>query len=117
MLDRNCIHGERLFTKQEHFNGTRGDAKGPWNSRDGWDRVDDLEEVMPADGGDGTATVKLAAKDMKVVAKMGERTLSDPSSDPTTGADLGAGPGAGRTRNGIWAARPISRRRRQRRKL
>ncbi|RWB69521.1 MAG: manganese catalase family protein [Mesorhizobium sp.] len=77
-----------------------GDMNGPWNSGDEWDRVDDLEEVMPADDGDGTATVKLAAKDMKVVAKMGERTLSDPSADPTTGADLGAGPGAGRTRNG-----------------
>ncbi|MBZ9814706.1 manganese catalase family protein [Mesorhizobium sp. CA7] len=77
-----------------------GDTNGPWNSGDEWDRVDDLEEVMPADDGDGTATVKLAAKDMKVVTKMGERTLSDPSSDPTTGADIGAGPGAGRTKNG-----------------
>ncbi|PBC09468.1 manganese catalase family protein [Mesorhizobium sp. WSM3859] len=77
-----------------------GDMNGPWNSGDEWDRVDDLEEVMPADDGDGTATVKLVAKDMRVVAKMGERTLSDPSADPTTGADLGAGPGAGRTRNG-----------------
>lgn len=77
-----------------------GDTNGPWNSGDESDRVDDLEEVMPADDGDGTATVKLAAKDMKVVTKMGERTLSDPSSDPTTGADLGAGPGAGRTKNG-----------------
>lgn len=30
---------------------------------------------------------------------MADRTLSDPASDPTTGADLGAGPGAGRTKN------------------
>ncbi|AZO53490.1 MAG: manganese catalase family protein [Mesorhizobium sp.] len=76
-----------------------GDTTGPWNSGPEWDRVDDLEEVMPVDGGDGTATVKLATKDSKVVAKMAERTLSDPTSDPTTGADLGAGPGAGRTKN------------------
>ncbi|WP_348642868.1 hypothetical protein [Mesorhizobium sp. B2-3-2] len=55
---------------------------------------------MPIDGGDGSATVKLNAKDKKVAAKMAERTLSDPSSDPTTGADIGAGPGAGRTKNG-----------------
>lgn len=78
----------------------KGDATGPWNSGDEWDRIDDLEQVMPVDGGDGTATVKLDAKDLEVAAKMAERTMSDPSSDPTTGADLGAGPGAGRTKNG-----------------
>lgn len=77
-----------------------GDATGPWNSGDQWDRVDDLEEVMPVDRGDGTATVKLGAADKKVAAAMAKRTMSDPSADPTTGADLGAGPGAGRTKNG-----------------
>jgi len=76
-----------------------GDTTGPWNAGDEWDRVDDLEQVMPVDGGDGTATVKLDSKDKKVAAKMAERTMSDPSADPTTGADLGAGPGAGRTKN------------------
>ena len=77
-----------------------GDATGPWNSGDEWDRVDDLEQVMPIDGGDGTATVKLGSADKKVGQKMAARTMSDPSSDPTTGADLGAGPGAGRTKTG-----------------
>lgn len=77
-----------------------GDATGPWNSGDQWDRVDDLEQVMPVDGGDGTATVKLATEDKKVAAAMAKRTMSDPSADPTTGADLGAGPGAGRTKTG-----------------
>ena len=55
---------------------------------------------MPADGGDGMATVQLDSKDMKVAVKMKERTMSDPSLDPMTGADLGAGPGAGRTKKG-----------------
>ena len=73
-----------------------GDLTGPWNSGDEWDRIDDLDQVMPADDGDGTATVKLGAKDKKLAAAMAERTMSDPSSDPTTGADIGAGPGAGR---------------------
>ncbi|AZO05175.1 manganese catalase family protein [Mesorhizobium sp. M2A.F.Ca.ET.037.01.1.1] len=91
---------ERFASMYVNTSQGEGDINGPWNSGDEWDRVDDLEEVMPADDGDGTATVKLAAKDMKIVAKMGERTLSDPSSAPTTGADLGAGPGAGRTKNG-----------------
>ena len=77
-----------------------GDTTGPWNSGDEWDRIDNLEQVMPVDDGDGMATVKLAPKDKKVAASMASRTMSDPSSDPTTGADLGAGPGAGRTKNG-----------------
>ena len=77
-----------------------GDMSGPWNSGDEWDRIDDLEQVMPADDGDGSASVQLTTKDKKVAAKMAERTMSDPTADPTTGADLGAGPGAGRTKNG-----------------
>ena len=31
-------------------------------------------------------------------ARLAERTASDTTEDPTTGADLGAGPGAGRTK-------------------
>jgi Mn-containing catalase len=77
-----------------------GDTSGPWNSGDQWVRVDNLESVMPADGGDGTATVKLSSADKKTAAAAAKRTMSDPSVDPTTGADLGAGPGAGRTKKG-----------------
>src|SRR3569833_4446132 len=55
-----------------------GDMTGPWNSGEEWDRVDDLEQVMPVDGGDGLATVKLPAKDSKVAAKMAQRTMSNP---------------------------------------
>jgi Mn-containing catalase len=83
-----------------------GDTDGPWNSGQEWDRIDDLEEVMPADGGDGTAMVKLSAADTKVASKMATRTRSDATSDPTTGADLGAGPGAGRTKNGDMGGAP-----------
>ena len=83
-----------------------GDTTGPWNSGDQWERVDDLQQVMPADGGDGTASVTLPAKDKKVATKMAERTMSDPTADPTTGADLGAGPGAGRTKGGDMGGAP-----------
>jgi Mn-containing catalase len=83
-----------------------GDATGPWNSGEGWDRVDDLEQVMPVDGGDGTATVKLGVKDRRVATNMADRTTSDPLSDPTTGADLGAGPGAGRTKRSDMGGAP-----------
>jgi len=75
-----------------------GDMTGPWNSGEQWDRIDDLEQTMPIDGGDGLATVKLDADDRSVLDAMMARNESDPSADPITGADLGAGPGAGRTR-------------------
>ena len=72
-----------------------GDAEGPWNSGPQWQRMDDLEECMPFDEGDGTATVKLGKDDAAVAKKLMLRTQSDPSQDPQTGVDLGAGPGAG----------------------
>ncbi len=91
---------ERFANMYVNTSQGEGDATGPWNSGAEWDRIDDLEQVMPVDGGDGMATVKLDSKDKRVAAKMADRTMSDPSSDPTTGADLGAGPGAGRTKRG-----------------
>ena len=77
-----------------------GDMTGSWNSGDQWDRIDDLEQVMPVDGGDGTASVRLSADELKIATTMASRTKSDPASDPMTGADLGAGPGAGRVTDG-----------------
>ena len=74
-----------------------GDTQGPWNTGPQWNRVDDIEDQIPLDGGDGLASVKLKAPEKKALAAMGKRTLSDPESDPLTGADLGAGPGAGTT--------------------
>ncbi|WP_114953788.1 manganese catalase family protein [Sphingosinicella terrae] len=82
-----------------------GDMQGPWNSGEQWDRIDDLNEVLPADtGGDGTASVKLGPGDGAAMAKMVTRLKSDPSKDPMTGSDLGAGPGAGRTTKGDMGA-------------
>jgi Mn-containing catalase len=74
-----------------------GDANGPWNTGEQWERIDDLEEVMPAGEGDGTATVKLSRTETATAKKVAERLQSDPAGNPTTGADLGAGPGAGKT--------------------
>ncbi len=84
-----------------------GDMEGPWNSGAQWNRVDDLNQVLPADeGGDGSASVKLGASDTAAMQKMMFRLKSDPSSDPLTGADLGAGPGAGKTTNGDLGGSP-----------
>jgi Mn-containing catalase len=38
--------------------------------------------------------VQLAAKEKTVVEALKKRTMSDPSSDPTTGAELGMGEAA-----------------------
>ena len=73
-----------------------GDVDGPWNSGEQWDRVDDLEQTMPIDGGDGTATVALSKPVQAVAAKLADRTLSATDEDPETGVDLGAGAGAGK---------------------
>lgn len=72
-----------------------GDEIGPWNTGDQWSRIDDLEQIMPADDGNGTASVKLRSNDQAVAEKLAVRTASDPKIDPETGVDLGAGPGAG----------------------
>jgi Mn-containing catalase len=77
-----------------------GDVEGPWNSGDQWERIDDLEETMPIDDGDGTASVGLSGNDQKVAKQLAARTMSDPDADPRTGVDLGAGPGAGLTSDG-----------------
>ncbi|MBV9992376.1 MAG: manganese catalase family protein [Alphaproteobacteria bacterium] len=73
-----------------------GDGKGSWNAGPQWDRIDDLEQTMPIDGGDGQATVVLADDEKGTLDQLLVRTLSDPEGDPETGVDLGAGAGAGR---------------------
>lgn len=75
-----------------------GDMTGPWNSGEQWERIDDLEQVMPIDGRDGTASVILDEAQTDALRLMATRGMSDTSIDPTTGADLGAGPGAGKTK-------------------
>ncbi|KAB7646383.1 manganese catalase family protein [Polymorphobacter fuscus] len=74
-----------------------GDMSGPWNSGDQWERQDPQSDSLPLDGGDGTATIGMAEDDVAIYESMAARTMSDPTADPITGADLGAGPGAGKT--------------------
>ncbi|MNR65183.1 hypothetical protein D3C85_1881120 [compost metagenome] len=51
-----------------------------------------MEDPTPAvDGGDGMASVKLSAEDDALLMDMKARTMSNPDSNPVTGADLGAG--------------------------
>ncbi|WP_038778368.1 manganese catalase family protein, partial [Burkholderia pseudomallei] len=63
--------------------------KSPWN--DGHDLRLVEHPPVPADGGDGKATVALDGDESTTLEAMRHRLKSDPSSDPTTGADLGSG--------------------------
>jgi len=72
-----------------------GDMAGPWNTGSQWQKVDDLEKVMPSDGGDGSASVQLTSAQTAMLQQLGTRTMSDPAANMPTGADLGGGPGAG----------------------
>ncbi|KRP45185.1 manganese catalase family protein [Pseudomonas poae] len=84
------LPGMPEFT-QVYFNMSQGaqDVRGPWNQGEEWTFVEDPQPAV--DGGDGTASVQLDASDEAQLDAMKIRTLSDPSSDPMTGADLGSG--------------------------
>jgi len=74
-----------------HFNMSQGEptVRGPWNQGDDWEFV---ENPAPAvDGGDGLASVQLSEKDEALLMDMKARTMSNPESNPITGADLGSG--------------------------
>ncbi|MEL1089400.1 manganese catalase family protein [Pseudomonas sp. OB66] len=74
-----------------YFNMSQGteSMRGPWNQGDDWEFV---ESPTPAvDGGDGLATVQLDSADETLLENMKMRTMSDPNSEPVTGADLGSG--------------------------
>src|SRR3954469_1336732 len=47
-----------------------GDTQGPWNSGEQWERIDDLEQTMPIDGRDGSASVELNASDQAALQQM-----------------------------------------------
>lgn len=86
----------------KYYDLSKGDddgeaLRGPWNKGEQWEFVAEAAQQSAVDGGDGTASVKLPAKDRKLLDAMAERGASDRDGNPLTGADLGAGPGAGTT--------------------
>jgi manganese catalase len=86
------LPGQPAFTNT-YFNMSQGegDMRGPWNQGKQWDFVENREKQAAVDGGDGSASVKLTRKDIAIAKKVAARTMSDPTSDPTTGAELGQG--------------------------
>ncbi|MDR5883536.1 manganese catalase family protein [Caballeronia sp. LZ032] len=83
------LPGNPEFTNV-YFNMSKGDdARGPWNEGGDWEFVADPQPAV--DGGDGMATVTVSEEDVQTLQSMASRTASDPTADPTTGADLGSG--------------------------
>jgi len=74
-----------------YFNMSQGgpELNGSWNSGDKWQTVSDRDQQMGVDGGSGEASVQLDADDAELLNAMASRTMSDPSADPMTGAELG----------------------------
>jgi len=90
------LPGVPAFTdKYYDMSQGNGDIRGPWNRGPQWDYVSERKDQLAVDGGDGTGTVKLNAKQEKLMKQMAARTASPLDADPVTGADLGGGPGAG----------------------
>jgi len=108
------LPGDPEFT-DKYYNTSQGtgDMRGPWNSGDQWEFVTAPEELSAVDGGDGEPEVVVSAEEKELLDQAMMRSRSNPDIDPTTGADLGAGPGAGSTkgnttRTGNGASRPRS---------
>ncbi|MBN6110242.1 manganese catalase family protein [Xanthomonas bonasiae] len=78
-----------------------GDINGPWNSGSQWEKVSDRNRQAAVDGGSGVPSVGLSPAEERALQALAARTMSQQDSDPTTGADLGAGPGAGSTKGDI----------------
>jgi Mn-containing catalase len=79
--------------KDNYYDLSKGDAasqRGPWNQGEKWKFIDDMEECVAVDGGNGQASVELSRADEKLSLQAASRLASDPESDPTTGAELGS---------------------------
>jgi Mn-containing catalase len=77
------------FTNKYFSMSGEPNVRGPWNQGPEWEYVENPQPAV--DGGDGSASVTLNAADAEVLEAMKLRTMSDPSANPVTGADLGSG--------------------------
>ncbi|AOX08806.1 Mn-containing catalase [Pseudomonas putida JB] len=83
------LPGMPEFTNKYFNMSGEPNVRGPWNEGEEWEYVENPSAAV--DGGDGTASVELAAPDLAILEAMKLRTMSDPASNPVTGADLGSG--------------------------
>lgn len=66
-----------------------GDTRGPWNSDENFKYVTHREQMLAMDGGSGLPEVSLTEEQRTAVMQMAQRTRSNPSINPETGAELG----------------------------
>lgn len=73
-----------------YYNMSEGDdPRGSWNNDENFEYIASPQPAV--DGGDGLATISLSKEQQALVKAMAERTQSDPTVDPLTGAELGNG--------------------------
>ncbi|SMP68193.1 manganese catalase family protein [Noviherbaspirillum suwonense] len=105
------LPGDSRFTNV-YFNMSHGEPekRGSWNQGEQWQFVSDREQQMAVDGGSGLGSVQLSTPEAAMVEKMAMRTMSDPSSDPVTGAELNPGKqgGSGTVADGAATPKPGS---------
>lgn len=85
-LDGHALHANVYFNMSQG----EGDMRGSWNQGDQWQFVSNTAEIAATDGGTGEASVQLTSEEQTAVKQMAARTASNPSINPTTGAELGA---------------------------
>jgi Mn-containing catalase len=92
------LPGDPQFTSV-YYNMSQGegDTTGPWNEGERWVTVSEREEQMAVDGGTGTPSVGLSSDETDTLETMSARTMSNPTEDPLTGAELGMGADAAAT--------------------
>ena len=86
------LPGDPRFTNV-YYNMSQGagETRGSWNQGDQWQFVSDRKQQMAVDGGTGEADVSMSPADAQTLKQMASRTVSDPSAEPLTGAELGMG--------------------------
>lgn len=89
------LAGDPRFTDKYYSMSQDGGQRGPWNQGDQWDYVAPEDIQYAVGGGDGAASVELTKPEQKVLQQYAWRTRSNPTTDPTTGAELGEGKGNG----------------------
>ena len=74
-----------------YYNMSQGgpEVQGAWNDGAAWTVVSDREQQQAVDGGDGLATTRVTPEEEEQLSNMAARTMSDPSAEPLTGAELG----------------------------
>ncbi|EGC00808.1 Mn-containing catalase [Pseudomonas plecoglossicida] len=83
------LPGMPEFTNKYFNMSGEPNVRGPWNEGSEWEYVENPSAAV--DGGDGTAAVTLTPAEAETVEAMKLRTMSDPTTNPVTGADLGSG--------------------------